>query len=150
MDQNKIPPDFERIGATCNTLGTEIPRIRNIDSAQQSQQRTYLIQQLQDEVRRDITEIWQSQRSLDLRLTVVETTTIQCRNKDIFQADLSGHIFPLRDPATLEIIPNYPSTADQINNLNSAEGTRILQALQVPIPPRRVEGKRRVGRRGFL
>ncbi|KAI3325256.1 hypothetical protein HD806DRAFT_553334 [Xylariaceae sp. AK1471] len=174
MEQNNPQPDCERITVANGILSTEIPRIRNIEPAQQYQEIIGLLQgvertiqdnqqtlqdnqqTLQDNQRtlqdnqRTLQDIQQAQQAFNRRLIAIENTTIQFKNKLNQQSDPNSVLFPLRDLATGNTIPHCPNTSADIHRLSALEATRILRALQVPVPAGRITTKRTAVLREFL
>ncbi|KAI1405635.1 hypothetical protein F4819DRAFT_373638 [Hypoxylon fuscum] len=140
MEQNNPTPDYQRIGAAYDILGTEIPRIRNIEVNHQHQEVIGVIRELRQDiqdirqdlqgVQQTVHNIQQSQQGFNRRLVSIDNSIIRFTNKDNFRSDPESILLPLRDTVTGDIIPDCPTTVDQIHKLSAAETTRILEALQ--------------------
>jgi hypothetical protein len=102
--------------------------VQDILQAQQAQQ------QILQDIQQTLQDVQQNEKASNRRFVVIENGLIQIRNRGLWMANVSATLTPLRDLVTGDVIPNCPTTFSQAYKLTGAEATRILQALQVPVP----------------
>jgi hypothetical protein len=119
-NQDNQPPDFDQLGGALHIISRELPRLRNIQQIQLSQQ---------------ITEIKAGLANL----------RIKSRNSSRYAANRDEALLdPLVSPETGIPIPNCPPTVGSIDHLTARQANRILAALQIPAPAALADKKKAV------
>ncbi|ELR08469.1 hypothetical protein VC83_01243 [Pseudogymnoascus destructans] len=176
MDHQSVPPplpNFEIIETAFTSLGTEIPKLRNIEAARQSQQILDGIAQIARDVntlrnevstlrnevstlrnevstlKNEVAGLGNRFTALENRFTAQENATIRLQNAQRQLSFPTAPLLPLRDPQTGIPIPNCPNTIDHINRLSAVEASRILQILEVRVP-RALQDRREAVRHQFI
>ena len=84
-------------------------------------------------------------RDIKTRLTRNENHTTRVRNSQRLLGGSGATLLPLQNPVTGDEIPDLPTTVAEIYQLPAAEASRILQALQVPVPAGTLARREAVG-----
>lgn len=90
--------------------------------------------ELKNEVEEIRTEVAEQSIEFRTRSTRTENSQRRLQNSLRLSTNLRTLLLPLLDTTSGLEIPNCPPTYAQIRRLSRAEATRILQALQVPVP----------------
>ncbi|KAI1760498.1 hypothetical protein GGR53DRAFT_78248 [Hypoxylon sp. FL1150] len=127
------PPDFDKLDAAFINISREFRLACNLlqESCRGQQE---LRQEVQD-LRRGQEGIQAQLDILTQRTNLLENASIRFKNKQNLQPNPNAAVLlPLKDVTTGEIIPNCPTSKQQIHRLSQARADRILTALQITIP----------------